>query len=80
MSYRWHIDENVLEGGTMDVQGPACADAEITHNRARFSLHDDDGHCYMRGTIWGDYSGFEPLDDYGFSWGCTEVRLNGQRI
>ena len=30
----------------------------------------------IAGKIWGDFDGFEPLDDFGEpNAGCTEIRL-----
>jgi hypothetical protein len=37
-------------------------------------MYDDDGKLYYAGTIWGDYDGFEPLDDFGMpNAGCTSI-------
>lgn len=37
-------------------------------------MFDDDGNLYCRGIIVGDYTGFEPLDDFGMmSLGATEI-------
>jgi|TARA_R100001530_G_scaffold110783_3_gene78010 hypothetical protein len=41
-------------------------------------MFDDDGVLYYAGLIWGDYDGFEPLDDFGMpNAGCTEIQLRG---
>jgi hypothetical protein len=41
----------------------------------RFRIYDDDGVFYYAGRIAGEYSGFEPLDDFGEpNCGCTEIR------
>lgn len=42
---------------------------------AKFRMLDDDGEIYYYGYIVGDYSGFEPLDDFGTpNAGCTEIQ------
>jgi hypothetical protein len=39
-------------------------------------MFDGDGELYYSGTIWGDFDGFEPLDDFGTpSAGCIEIKL-----
>lgn len=84
-SYRWkitrdRISENEL-GGSSDkgVQGPRDADPSITGNATRFSMYDDDGECYYEGMIYGDFEGFEPLDDFGApNAGCTAIKLDGE--
>ena len=41
-----------------------------------FRMYDDDGNLYYSGKIVGDYSGFEPLDDYGEpNAGCTDIKM-----
>jgi hypothetical protein len=44
------------------VLGTKRADVE---NMRRFRIYDDDGVFYYAGRIVGDYSGFEPLDEFG---------------
>jgi hypothetical protein len=45
----------------------------------RFSLYDDDDECYYEGMLYGDYEGFEPLDDFGTpNAGCVKMKLNGE--
>lgn len=44
--------------------------------RSRFAMYDDDGECYYEGVIYGDYDGFEPLDDFGGpNAGCTAIKM-----
>ena len=83
--YNWIITndyiENGLENGTMGP-GPGYAQKakQICYpdNMALFKMFDDDGKLYYAGKIWGDYDGFEPLDDFGMpSAGCTEIQLRG---
>lgn len=42
----------------------------------RFRMYDDDNNLCYEGRIWGDYAGFEPLDDFGApAAGCTRIDL-----
>ena len=77
-TYRWEITEDFMMTGAEDKQGPKGLDPAIKDNSATFAMYDDDGELYYKGVIYGDYSGFEPLDDFG-TWnaGCTEIRING---
>ena len=80
MSYRWKITrDRIMEGEANGVEGPRNAGSGIQDNAAKFSLYDDDGICYYEGVIYGDYSGFEPLDDFGMpNAGCTCIKINGE--
>lgn len=45
----------------------------------RFRLRDDDGITYFEGKGMYEHDGydeedFEPLDDFGVSYGCTEIQ------
>ena len=62
-----------------DIVGPYNADETITTNKARFKMYDDDGILCYRGEIYGEYDGFEPLDDFGApNDGCTAITINGE--
>ena len=82
-NYRWiiHVD-HLSEEHDSDAgrHGPLdCYKGE--ENPAVFAMYDDDGVLYYAGVIWGDYTGFEPLDDYGSPYaGCTEIWINGERL
>ena len=78
--YRWKINrDHITEGEAKGVQGPGDADLTIQENPSRFALYDDDGNCYYQGVIYGDYSGFEPLDDFGMpNAGCTSIKIDGE--
>lgn len=44
--------------------------------RTYFKMYDGDGELYYDGYIVGDFSGFEPLDEFGTpNAGCTEIKL-----
>jgi hypothetical protein len=61
------------------VEGPRNLDDTLKTNPATFSLYDDDDICYYEGMLYGEYEGFEPLDDYGMpNAGCTYMKLDGE--
>ena len=77
--YRWIITKDHLTGGQKGVQGPRNLDSKLKGKGVRFSLYDDDGILYYEGVIYGDFTGFEPLDDFGTPYaGCTKMKLAGQ--
>ena len=78
--YRWIIDKDIVtEGEYEGTQGPHNLDLDVTDNPAKVELYDDDGILYAKGTIYGDYDGFEPLDDFGEgNWGCTGIKYGGK--
>ena len=78
MAYRWEITTDLIDDNLVGVKGPSGCDEKITENKAQFRLIDDDGEVYCRGFIYGDYEGFEPLDDFGRSLGCTMISINGK--
>ena len=46
----------------------------------KFLLMDDDGGIMAKGRIIGDYSGFEPLDDFGEgAYGCTGIKYRSPK-
>lgn len=76
-----HISETVWHALKNGVQlvGPRGADETITANKGIFKLYDDDGELYYSGEIYGEYDGFEPLDDFGApNDGCTAIKINGK--
>ena len=75
-SYNWVITHDFVEDGLeIGLSGPSNK-LRHTDNETAFRMFDDDGKLYYAGTIWGDYDGFEPLDDFGMpSAGCTEIQL-----
>lgn len=81
--YYWVILADHVEGGQrVGCGGPRSADparvkrgTSFPEEGERFRLYDDDGRLCYEGWITGDYTGFEPLDDFGMpNAGCTEVR------
>jgi len=81
-SYRWVITKDrITNGEEKGVDGPRNCNPDLKTNRATFSLWDDDGECYYEGLIFGDYEGFEPLDDFGMpNAGCTDIKIDGESL
>jgi hypothetical protein len=80
MKYYWKITKVHLDS-LKDEVGVDSGDATINEKSARFSMYDDDDNCYYEGMIYGNYDGFEPLDDFGMpNAGCTYIKLNGEMI
>lgn len=84
-AYWWEITEDhITTPGdvgppTVGIWGPGDGDKSITSNRARWAAYDDDGELYYEGTIYGDYTGFEPLDDFARpDSGCTGIKIDGK--
>ena len=72
--YYWKITHGDDDVGTV---GPRGADETITENKGSFRMKDDDGIVYYHGEIYGNYDGFEPLDDFGMpNAGCTSIVYN----
>ena len=84
MKYYWlitkvHLDSLKDEVGTNGGR-LVCSDKKLP-NPSRFSMYDDDDNCYYEGMIYGNYDGFEPLDDFGMpNAGCTYIKLNGEIV
>lgn len=79
-TYRWTITKDHIEG-RRSITGPRDADLTVTHNRAHFVMKDADGETYYEGEIYGDYTGFEPLDDFGTpNAGASSIFYNGREL
>lgn len=79
-SYRWKITkDHIDDGDSKGVEGPRDASDDVVENASRFSIYDDDDILYYEGIIYGDYDGFEPLDDFGTpNAGATQIKINGK--
>lgn len=82
--YRWKIDKDFLEGdaehGSVGAEGPRGMDVTISDNPKGFTLYDDDDIAYYHGWLYGDYSGFEPVDDYGMPYaGAVNIKFDGDK-
>lgn len=70
-TYRWEITRNVYDPTDkyklVGMYGPKfCAMGEAIEQPARrWQLLDGDGDVLVMGVIWGEFTGLEPLDDYG---------------
>ena len=81
--YRWTITKDHLDGDNSNSRvgtvGPFDADDAVTSNPTSFSMYDDDDILYYEGMLYGDYEGFEPLDDFGTPIaGCVKMKLDGE--
>ena len=47
--------------------------AEVVQNGENFRLLDESDQPKVSGYITGQYTGFEPLDEYGREIGCTAI-------
>ena len=78
-SYAWIIDEDRIGDGTdAGVSGPRgrCAIPKDKTSGVRFRMKDDDGEVYYIGRLFGEFDGFEPLDDFGTpNAGCTSIEM-----
>lgn len=81
--YRWritkdHLDADDAKHSAAGVEGPYGLDETLMTNGTSFSMYDDDQECYFEGMLYGDFTGFEPLDDFGMpNAGCTMIKING---
>jgi len=86
MKYGWIIDKDHFFNpefdsksavGVMGHRGiDSIIESELKDGRGgKFRMLDDDGDVVYEGRIMGpDFSGFEPLDDYGTpNFGCTTI-------
>lgn len=75
MEYEW---KDVV--GTIGGQDTTFTKEEILKG-VTFRLYDDDMNLYYEGKIVGEYSGFEPLDDFGMpDSGCTFIRYENEKL
>ena len=84
MSYYWIITKDMLDTNkdysAVGIEGPA-GNRRTKENPVKFNMYDDDDNCYYEGMLYGDYEGFEPLDDFGMPHtGCTYIKINGELI
>jgi hypothetical protein len=81
-AYRWKIDRDFLDGGNkssaVGMEGPSDLDASVSANPKGFTLYDDDDIAYYHGWLYGDYMGFEPVDDFGLGYaGAPHIKFDG---
>ena len=78
-NYYWIIEKDfILANGytSTGIEGPSNAPVPTKFNNgAEFRMLDDDENIYYTGKIFGDYDGFEPLDDFGMPYaGCVDIQ------
>jgi hypothetical protein len=95
MAYGWIITKDLLyednpalhnehdiksAAGTMGPHGVRFTKEDILKGK-EFKMYDDDMILYYEGRIVGDYSGFEPLDDFGMpDSSCTSIWYDGVQL
>ena len=90
--YGWYIYESFIEEDRFDsptkveVFGP-CGLSDENERKLKdgageeFELYDDDDVLYYKGRIIGDFTGFEPMEDYGMpNAGAVHVKMDGEYI
>ncbi len=82
--YRWKIDKDYLDGSNensaVGMEGPRDLDENIKSNPQGFTLYDDDDNAYYHGWLYGDYEGFEPVDDFGLGYaGAPHIKFDGDK-
>jgi hypothetical protein len=79
--YRWKIDKDYIDDGeSIGVEGPHDLDAAVKDNPQGFTLYDDDDNAYYHGWLYGDYMGFEPVDDFGMpNAGAVHIKFDGDK-
>ena len=80
--YWWRIDEDFLDGDNenseVGTEGPYDGDFQNFDNEQGFTLYDDDDNPYYHGYMYGDWYGFEPVDDFGMpNAGAVHIKLDG---
>ncbi|MBO88162.1 MAG: hypothetical protein CMP14_01460 [Rickettsiales bacterium] len=79
MTYAWIITKDKISSDDVGTTGPASNNSELEKSLKagkgqEFKMFDDDQTLYYEGLIVGDYTGFEPLDDFGMpNAGCTAI-------
>ena len=81
--YRWKIDKDYLDPekpNAVGMEGPRDLDENIKSNPQGFTLYDDDDNAYYHGWLYGDYEGFEPVDDFGLGYaGAVHIKFDGDK-
>ena len=55
---------------------PALSAHSGDANKTAFKMYDDDDNLHYEGYLYGDFDGFEPLDDFGMpNAGATSIFL-----
>ena len=84
-NYTWYISENRPPGDERSRKvatvGPPGAKKSVPigtviQKGQRFSLVTSEGSVLYTGYIYGDYLGREPLADFGWQNGCTQIEFD----
>jgi|TARA_R110002167_G_scaffold44594_1_gene134034 hypothetical protein len=77
--YNWIITKDYISNGRESgLTGPHNK-SRHTANESNFRMYDDNDELYYAGIIWGDYDGFEPLDDFGMpNAGCMSIEYENK--
>ena len=79
--YTWIVTQDKLLGDSSDAVGQIGPRGSkkrvrfdtVINRGVHFRLLTKDGAPLYVGYILGEFSGFEPLDDYGRQNGCTDI-------
>lgn len=79
--YTWIVTRDTVLGDSSDAVGrigpPGAKDRapfdRVIRDGAQFRMLDAAGTVQFSGYILGEYSGHEPLDDFGRASGCVRI-------
>ena len=71
--YEYIITYDFLEDEKWDKHVSEETPEYIAKCTKKFRLYDDDGELYFEGAS-SDSSNFDPLDYFGESYGCTDIK------
>lgn len=77
----WVITQDHISDGEANgvYNGDPAIALDNPKSMSKFEMYDDDGVLYYNGEIYGEYDGFEPLDNYGMpNAGCTGIKIDGE--
>ena len=86
--YTWIVTRDRALGDDSDAVGqigpPGAKDRAsfetVVRRGAHFRLLDSCGEVRYTGYIFGDYQGFEPLEEYGRTKGCTQSQYHSSGV
>jgi hypothetical protein len=76
----WKITKDIIDNGRAAANNTRSANWEYRHHHLdlmMFRLLDGDGEIYFEGIATLDEE-FQPLDDFGRSYGCTSIQYKEQ--
>ncbi len=83
--YSWLLFGNLSTGNTgarvwqsgPDPENPRATMHDLLDHGVSFRLVGKDGVAMFEGYIIGEYSGDEPLEEYGRAHGCVSIEYDG---